>query len=86
MPTLVLRNVPDELYARLKQAAATHHRSMNQEAIVALKAALQVDQPIIKPSWEITRQWLSDEVWSRPVLDERPIDEILDYDDHGLPR
>ncbi len=86
MPTLVLRNVPDELYAWLKQAAAAHHRSMNQEAIVALKAALQVNPPVVKPSWEATRQWLSDEVWSRPVLDGRAVDEILGYDDHGLPR
>jgi len=33
MPTLVLRNVPDDLYGRLKQAAADHRRSMAQEAI-----------------------------------------------------
>jgi hypothetical protein len=35
--TLVLRQVPDGLYRRLKAVAAAHRRSMNQEAILALE-------------------------------------------------
>lgn len=46
----------------------------------------QVDQPLVKPSWETTHRWLHDEVWSWPVLDEQPVGEILGYDDHDLPR
>ena len=41
MPTtLTLKNIPDEVYERLKLSAATHRRSMNSEAIVRLEAAL----------------------------------------------
>lgn len=41
MPTtLTLKNIPDVLYDRLKNAAATHRRSLNSEAIVCLEAVL----------------------------------------------
>ena len=42
MPTtLTLKNIPDEVYKRLKLSAEAHRRSMNSEAIVCLEAALQ---------------------------------------------
>jgi len=37
MATLTLRNVPDELYQRLKREAARNRRSLNQEAISLLE-------------------------------------------------
>lgn len=41
MPTtLTLKNVPDEVYDRLKWSAETHRRSINNEAIVCLEAVL----------------------------------------------
>lgn len=41
MPTtLTLKNLPDDIYARLKLSAQENHRSMNSEVIVCLKAAL----------------------------------------------
>ena len=41
MPTtLTLKNIPDEVYGRLKAAAEMHRRSMNSEAIVCLEAVL----------------------------------------------
>lgn len=41
MPTTItLKNIPDDVYARLKNAAATHRRSLNSEAIVCLESAL----------------------------------------------
>jgi len=43
MPTtLTLKNIPDEVYARLKRSAEAHRRSMNSEAIVCLETALSV--------------------------------------------
>jgi antitoxin FitA len=39
MATLTLKNVPDELYAALKAAAARNRRSLNQEAISRLERA-----------------------------------------------
>ena len=41
MPTtLTLKNIPDELYARLKVSAEVHRRSLNGEAIVCLEQVL----------------------------------------------
>ena len=41
MPTtLTLKNIPDEVYERLKASAATHRRSLNNEAIVCLESVL----------------------------------------------
>ena len=41
MPTtLTLKNIPDEVYERLKASAEMHRRSLNSEAIVCLELAL----------------------------------------------
>ena len=41
MPTtLTLKNIPDEVYERLKAAATLHRRSLNSEAIVCLETSL----------------------------------------------
>lgn len=41
MPTsITLKNVPDDVYRRLKASAEMHRRSLNSEAIVCLEAAL----------------------------------------------
>ena len=41
MPTtLTLKNIPDEVYERLKLSAQTHRRSLNSEAIVCLESVL----------------------------------------------
>jgi plasmid stability protein len=38
--TLTLKNIPDEVYSRLKATAEMHRRSLNSEAIVCLETAL----------------------------------------------
>ena len=38
--TLTLKNIPDEVYVRLKAAAESHRRSLNSEAIVCLESVL----------------------------------------------
>lgn len=41
MPTtLTLKNIPDEVYERLKAAAKAHRRSLNSEAIICLETVL----------------------------------------------
>lgn len=41
MPTtLTLKNIPDELYERLKEAAREHRRSLNSEVLVRLESML----------------------------------------------
>lgn len=40
MPTLTIKNIPDDLYDRLKESAEEHRRSLNSEIIVCLERAL----------------------------------------------
>lgn len=54
MPTtLTLKNIPDEVYERLKVTAAMHRRSLNSEAIVCLERVLAPTQ--ITPSERLAR-------------------------------
>lgn len=39
--TITLKNIPDELYDRLRQSAQIHRRSINSEAILCLETVLQ---------------------------------------------
>ncbi len=38
--TLTLKNIPDDVYARLKTASKAHRRSLNSEAIVCFETYL----------------------------------------------
>ena len=40
MPTLTIKNLPPELYERLKNSAERNRRSLNREIIVCLEKAL----------------------------------------------
>jgi len=53
MATLTIKQLPDELYQRLKERAAAHGRSINSEAIVCLKQLLE-------PTRLDTRSWLEE--------------------------
>ena len=41
MASITLKNIPDDLYDRLKVAARAHHRSINSELIHCLEKALK---------------------------------------------
>jgi len=45
MTTVTVKNIPDEVYARLKSAAATNRRSINSEIIMCIERAV-VSRPI----------------------------------------
>lgn len=51
--TLTLKNIPDEVYERLKAEAARHRRSLNSEAIVCLESVLTPTR--ISPSERLAR-------------------------------
>lgn len=40
MPSLTVKNIPEEIYDRLKKSAAVHRRSINKEVIYCLDRAL----------------------------------------------
>lgn len=50
---LTLKNIPDEVYQRLRAAATTHRRSLNSEAIVCLEAVLLPSK--VPPSERLAR-------------------------------
>lgn len=50
---LTLKNIPDEVYERLKLSAEMHRRSMNSEAIVCLESALVASR--LAPAERIAR-------------------------------
>jgi plasmid stability protein len=84
MNTLVIRQVPDALYRKLKAVAAAHRPAMNQEAILALEAGRPREPVQRRPTAEESRRWLGQQVWTLPVLDQRSAEEILGYGDDGL--
>lgn len=44
MPTLHVRNMPDELYNQLQQRAEAEHRSLNAEVVLLLEQSLAADK------------------------------------------
>ena len=56
MPTITLKNVPDELHRRLKEVAAQNHRSLNREAIRLLEESLHAEPPARDEAWEAIKE------------------------------
>ncbi|MCB1036059.1 MAG: plasmid stability protein [Acidobacteria bacterium] len=50
MANLTLKQVPEDLYRRLKDRAAVHRRSINNEAIICLEQALEA-RPFEPRAW-----------------------------------
>jgi hypothetical protein len=69
MPTLTLKNVPEELVARLKEEAAQNRRSLNRETVARLEQSLTVRWPTGAEKVELIRR-----IQSR-FADLQPIDE-----------
>jgi plasmid stability protein len=40
MPTITVKNIPPDLYERLKELADAHHRTMNSEIIACLEQSV----------------------------------------------
>jgi plasmid stability protein len=75
MPTtLTLKNIPDDLYERLKAAASRHRRSLNSEAIVCLERVLDPPRLSVEERLERARR-LREEI-KGPVLSDAEIDAM----------
>ena len=87
MNTITLR-LPDVLQARLQSAAVANHRSVNKQATVLLEQALQVTPSNINAD-DKTRfdalMAIVQKARTEPVLDTRSDNDIMGYDDNGLP-
>jgi antitoxin VapB len=85
MATLTIRDIPDDLHDWLRQRAETHHRSLNKEVIAALedlrhRKAVPQTKPTVEEIMAIAHRFSS-----LPVLDDRSDDEIIGYDENGIP-
>ena len=47
MPTLTLKNIPDDLHARLKASAERNRRSLNSEILIRLEQ--DISRPVRDP-------------------------------------
>ncbi len=45
MPSLTIRDIPDDLHAKLKAEAEAHGRSLNREILLRLKVSVDRRQP-----------------------------------------
>ena len=87
MNTITLR-LPEVLQARLQSVAAANHRSLNKQATVLLEQALQVTPSSINTDAKTRFDALMaivQKARTEPVVDTRTDNEIIGYDDNGLP-
>ena len=41
MPSITVKNIPDEIYDKVREQAQAHHRSINSEIIACLEQTVQ---------------------------------------------
>ena len=49
MPSLILRDMPEEVHRRLRKRATRHRRSMTKEAVDILERHLLAEEPVRLP-------------------------------------
>lgn len=78
MPTVTFKNIPNDLYMQLKQAADAHHRSINSELIHCLE---QIYKPIRMSAAELADR--ASELRSRIAVTRVDSDEINTVKNQG---
>ena len=63
MPSIQVRDLPEQIYRKLQINAQKDHRSLSQQAIVTLKKGLDIDE-----NSKERRRILVDQILSRRVL------------------
>ncbi len=90
MAAMTLREMPEDLQEFLRADAAANHRSMNKQVIVVLdeyrarRLAEQTRKLTVEEKLAAVRQ-IQAEIKREMVHDPRTDDEILGYDEFGLP-
>lgn len=84
--TLLIKKMPSDLKQWLSTEAAQHDRSMNKEAIRLLEEARALRESTSAPRRDVkTVAQILKNLHALPVLDERPMEEIL-YNEAGMPK
>ncbi|MGF1610377.1 MAG: Arc family DNA-binding protein [Kiloniellales bacterium] len=78
MTTITLKNIPDDLYERLKQQAQAHRRSVNSELIHCLET-------VLRPKRITAEERLARIRSLRPRIDPKAVSEedVLEAIDEG---
>ncbi|PSO47836.1 MAG: DNA-binding protein [Cyanobacteria bacterium SW_9_44_58] len=79
--TITLKNIPDEIYERLKQSAQANHRSINSEIIACLEKTL-LSAPVNREERLMRARQLRNSVQSSGNFD---LEEITAAIDQGRP-
>lgn len=74
-----------EAHELAKQLSELTGTSMTQAVVVALREAVARQTPTATAKRELLKRTAA-HCAALPVLDDRSPDQILGYDDHGLPR
>ena len=82
---MVLSIKNEEADRLARQLAATTGETVTAAVVNALRERLEHEQTRRTPSLRERLARLAEDVQALPVLDDRSADEILGYDDHGLP-
>ena len=75
MPTITIKNIPDDLYERLKESARAHRRSINSEVIMYIEEAVGTYK--IDVEAEIARARVLREVIGDYVLTDDDLDQFI---------
>lgn len=62
--SIVLKNIPDDLHARLKREASANFRSLNQEALARLLRSLDLDASRVTKR---DQKWVNEALASGPA-------------------
>jgi len=75
----------DEADRLARELAHATGETMTEAIVVALRERLERERDRLAPGVASRLRRLADEVAALPVLDDRPADRLLGYDDRGLP-
>ena len=64
MASITIKNIPDQLLARLREQAATENRSMNREIIRLLDISLSADRSL-RPQYRRALADVQADAWAR---------------------
>jgi len=72
MTALTIKNIPDELYLRLKEAAKVHRRSLNSEILYC------VERTLVPYKIDVTGHLMTARKLREKTADYQLTDELLD--------
>lgn len=82
---LFIKKVPANVKELIAREADVHRRSINQEAIVLLEEALAARLRTARSPRHEVREILA-HYRALPIRDNRGPDELVEYDENGLPK